>query len=73
MMLFLVKRIGNTGYDEYKGFVIRAKNKEEALDIASKKANCEFVEDFTEKNAVTVEKISNSGKSEIVLDSFRAG
>jgi hypothetical protein len=72
-MLYLVKRLDHAGYDEYVGFVVRAKNKDEAIKLCQEWGTPyeDINEDFRPEN-VTVEVIDINGESGIILDSFNA-
>lgn len=67
MKIYLVSRTDSVGYDEYDAFVVKAKNKMEALELC----NAEWGQ-FTEYNT-EIEEINLKGKPEVLLGSFNAG
>lgn len=74
MKLFVIN-ISITGYDEYKGFVVRAENAENALAIAKRRMSAEQVEQIElGLEGVDVDEIPTEGMNEgIILSSFFAG
>jgi len=74
MKLFVLYTIEFPDYDEYGGFVIRAKNEQVAREMAAKicgkYSNGHVFLDYT---ASTCEVITSRGKEETILSSFRAG
>lgn len=64
-MIFLVKRTDKIGYDEHDAIVVRAKTAGEAEDMGA--------ELWGEGHKVKTERILATGKSKMVLKSFRAG
>lgn len=75
MKLYLVTRTDEWDWDEYDGFVVRAMNEKNALELAHKKAdeyNRPEKYTFRADNTHIVE-ITNEGPEEIILDSFIRG
>lgn len=70
MPLYLISRNDEVGYDEYDSFVVRAKNRKEALEIIAAKHN--FGGCWRDHD-VKFEIIKETGKSEVILGSFNAG
>ena len=75
MKLYLVTRTDEWDWDEYNGFVIRAVNEENALELAHKFADeYDNPEDYTFRPDNTkIVEITNEGLEEIILESFIGG
>jgi len=70
MKIYKVQRIGDPGYDELAGVVVKAKSPEQALQMTQEFAAETFGDrSLTEENTVITE-ITHSGSPEIVLYDF---
>ena len=73
MNIYIIKRTDAIGWDEYEGFVVVAKNEQEAREIASKEAADEG-EDIWFNHAYTrCEVVDTLVGPRVVLSSFNAG
>ncbi len=70
-MIYSVRRIDDVGYDEYKGFVVRAKSEAEALEIC--REYCQLDRDTFREDNTEINEVLSKGKSGVILDSFLAG
>ncbi len=68
--LFVLKRLNSVGWDEHAGFVVRAKDENEARQLAAS-AGREDWWSFPEQTSCEV--ITTKGQSEIILEDFNAG
>lgn len=66
MRLYLIESEGSIGWDEYVGFVVRAKNRKEAAALVADKYK-------STRQTFTIRALSPRGKPDIVLESFNAG
>ena len=71
-MLYLLKRLDHTGYDEYDAMVIRADSKRMARKLANSVCGDEG-HIWTDETIVTCEVLKQTGQNGIVLGSFNAG
>ena len=71
-MLYLVKRIGLAGYDEYLGFVVRAAHESEARSIASGVDDHDALV-WVNGTTSTCVAIDPDGPSGVILGSYRHG
>lgn len=81
--LFLVTRIGEADYDQYRGAVVRATSAAEAIDMVAgldmdTVFNEETLEPIGERPAVPVEHwrasvLAVTGPAAVILADFRAG
>ena len=71
-MIYLLKRIGETWYDEYDAKIVRARSEGSAREIADKEPGDEG-KIWTDPELVSCEKITPSGESAQLLGSFNAG
>lgn len=71
MKLFLLSRL-DCGYDEYDAKLIRAKNEEDAREIANECVGDEG-EIWAKHSEVECEIISEDGDPSVIISSFRAG
>ena len=72
-----------TGYDEYLGFIIRAKDRKEAIALAKDETIHTYTSKLSGDNATwstarwdkgyKLKEITIEGKAGIILDSFNAG
>lgn len=72
MKLWVIKRRGETPYDEYAGFVVRAPNEKSAREIA-RTFNGGVQGDWGTQESWTCKELTNDGDEEIILTDFRAG
>lgn len=72
MKLFLLVRVGETQYDEYVGFVVRAKDEFTARNIANTMPGDEG-HIWSDPLQVRCTEITTKGDEGIVLGSFNAG
>jgi len=72
-MLFKLTRKGETDWDEYRGFVVRAKNEYEARELASKEDNSCGGNLWTHPGKTDCEAIDPNGPPEVILEDFIAG
>ena len=70
MKLWIVTRIGQTPWNAYTGFVIRAASEEEALAIARKEAEGTEWKPGTEWH---IEQVTEEGNSGIIITDFMSG
>ena len=73
MKIYLVERTDKIQYDEFDGFVIRAKSEENALSICQAVTNGPWNEGHFTKENTNITEISIEGNSEIILCSYQAG
>ena len=76
MKLWVLEAIEWQGYDEYLGFVIRAKSSFEAREIASRESHENDTENETtwlDSKQSTCEELLTDGEVGIILGSFNAG
>ena len=82
MKLYLLKRRGSIGYDEYASFVVRAESEDEARRIAadacgfSKYREIPDAEDFKDAVYSTCKVLKSEGvegEAGVILGSFNAG
>ncbi len=74
MKLFLLTAKESVDYDEFDAVFVRAKDEKAARELASTvggKWSNGYI--FLDPSASNCEVITSKGKSEIILDSFRAG
>jgi hypothetical protein len=72
MNIYKIERTGKVGWDEYDGFVIRAKDESHARIIAAEKdTQCAAI--WMSETQSSVEIITRSGDAGIILESFIAG
>lgn len=71
MPIYLLQRNGMTHYDEYDRFVIKAKDSKQARKLASIRDDYDKKVWLNPKKS-SIEKVKDTGKSEIILDSFNA-
>lgn len=71
--IYLIKRIGNTDYDQYSGFVVVATNSIKARELAKASGFDEAL--WLDPLQATCRKIGTSGNCArgVVLESFHAG
>ena len=69
MKIWLVVRKDDVDYDEYKGFVVRARGKISAIRIAEKISGDET---YT-KGVWRASLVTPAGKPGVIMDSFKAG
>ncbi len=72
MKVFLLERIGESGYDENLGFVIRARNEAHAREIAELHLADEDKGTWTLASTSTCTVITNAGYMGIILNNFNA-
>lgn len=79
-MLFLISRIGQTDYDEYDSFVVRAPSEEKARKaIVATHFPVEYSWHAVERKVwldptkSTCERLRAGGKAAVVLGSYNAG
>lgn len=72
MPLYLVERTDPVDFDQYAGFVVRAKNEEEARELAAEGRGRTWPVAALGPN-VEVTKLAFAGESEVILASFIAG
>ena len=70
-MIFVVK-LNNVGYDEYVGFVVSAKTKEEAITFIRNNHNFYEINDQLNRG-YTIKKVNELKKPSLILESFNAG
>lgn len=63
MALWKIERTDDIGWDEYIGYVVRAKTEEEARNLVG----------WTNKSRADCSRLNPRGKAEILFDSFNAG
>jgi hypothetical protein len=76
MTLYLLKRIGAAGREEYEGFVLRAGSPEEARQMALRAAlpsEEEFAPEWLDPERTSCESLSAEGERDILLAAFKAG
>ena len=73
MQLWLLKRLDHVSWDEFEGFVVRAKTRERAREIASKKAGEEGEMTWLDALKTSCEPIEDVGEEETILEAFNAG
>lgn len=75
MRLYLLKRIGNTGYDETAALVVRARSIEHArkLAVAGDDVGFTHTPDFDDPAVATCKRLTAAGEPGVVLQDFRAG
>jgi hypothetical protein len=73
MQLYLVERIGSTGYDEAAGFVIRADTPKDARKMAANEAGDEGPHTWMDTRYSTCKVLTGEGPAGIVLTDFLAG
>lgn len=73
MKLWLLNRIGNTSYDEARGFVVRAETCNAARRIASSRSRGEGPEPWIDKKFSTCEEVTGEGSFGIILEDIYEG
>jgi hypothetical protein len=74
MKVWLVKRMGDIGYDEYDAKVVLAWTEEGARRVAALRTGDEGASEWTDPQRSIVYEVRTDGeREEVVLDSFRAG
>lgn len=75
MRLFILKRVGPTGYDEHQGFVVRASSEGKARALAAKESADEGPGTWLDPERTSCERLSvqGDGTSEVILSDYRAG
>lgn len=76
MTVYLLKRHGDIGYDEFGGFVVYAESEEYARNIAARAKGDEGSGVWTDPKASTCEALgftTNKVEARVVLGSFNAG
>lgn len=71
-MLYLLKRTGRIGYDEYVEKLVRAGTEAEARTVANEEPGDEGAI-WNNPAQVRCEVVSSEGETGVVIDSFRAG
>jgi predicted metallo-beta-lactamase superfamily hydrolase len=66
MKIYLVERLTHVYYDEYDSFVIRAKDKETALEIANQE------EYAMRKSEIKITELLPEGDEGVILGSYNA-
>ena len=61
------------GWDDYKGFVIRAKTEQEARNLAVEVGQYSNGSVFLDSQKSKCKEIKKQGTAEIILESFNAG
>jgi hypothetical protein len=72
MKIWLLKRMGSVGWDEYLGFVISAPSPSEARAEAARVSDEEWWLDPKRTSCESV-GVRNSNSTKIILSSFNAG
>ena len=72
MRIYLLKRIGDAGYDEYVEKVIRAKSQKQAREIANENVGDEG-QVWTDKKLVVAEVVTPAGEAGVISEAFDAG
>jgi hypothetical protein len=77
MKIYLLERIGHTGYDEFYGCVVAAKTADAAVNIAPNgKAfngkNNEWVGDISEIKCTEIGNANKAQKEGVIMASFNA-
>jgi len=71
-MIYLLTRLDEVGYDEFDGWVIRAKSEEEARKLANECCGNEG-EMWNDKDMVACILVEPDGDADVILSSFNAG
>lgn len=71
MKLYLVKRTDNIDWDEYRGFVVRAENEDEALKICYDESL--LIGTAFEKHNTIITELIYQGEKGIILSDYKAG
>jgi hypothetical protein len=72
MNIYKIEQTGKVGWDQYEGFVIRAKDESHARFIAAEK-DTQYAAIWMNEKHSSVEIITRSGDFGIILESFNAG
>ena len=68
MKIFDIYRKEHPDYDEYGGFVVRAKNEEEAFEMCRRETGHDISRELFDIEELTIE-----GDSGIIIEDFREG
>lgn len=71
-MIYLLTRTGRFNYDEYDSRVVRAKDESEAREIANRHVAGEG-QIWNDYELVSCTQVSDSGVSDVILNSYIAG
>jgi hypothetical protein len=75
MNLYLIERKGETGWDEYDGFVVAARTQKEAREVACERArrDTDFLRESGSSCILLARKMLKGGREpRVVLGSFNA-
>ena len=73
MAIFLITRTGSVDYEEYRAFVIKAQDEDEARQIASETNGTEGRGQWLNPSFSKCEELKEDGVSEIICSDFNAG
>jgi len=78
LRIYLLERIGKTGYDEYYGCVVAAENSIKAVNICPNGkdfngSDSEWVSDISEIKCTEIGIANNGQKEGVIMASFNAG
>lgn len=73
MKLYYLVRTGRVYWDEAEAFVVRAKSKKAAREIAAKRCGDEGKDTWLEEGKSTIEELTASGEEGIIIRDFLNG